>query len=149
MAYKNAAQPSFSTLEMEAIVTANWRGGRREELAKARNNPAAGSKLVSVSGRVRLWHIELKPGERPPFHCHMLDYFWTATSAGLARTRLTDGSHADARCDIADTEHMRIKRGDAIVHGLQNAGDTVPSFVTVEFLHSENPPLPPGGKIGV
>lgn len=127
---------------------ADWPGDLHDELARARNNPIVGSKLVSQSDRVRVWHIELKPGERLPFHCHVLDYFWTTTSAGMARTRLTDGSYGDGWCEIGDTEHIHIKRGDCIVHELQNVGDTILSFVTVEFLQSENEPMPLEGKIG-
>jgi hypothetical protein len=137
---------AVSKQNMEALVTAEWSGKLCEELARARNNPIVGSKLVSVSNRVRVWHIELQPGERLPFHCHVLDYFWTATSAGLARTRQTDGRYSDGYCKAGDTEHIHIKRGDFIIHELQNVGDTVLSFVTVEFLQSENEPMPLDAK---
>lgn len=126
-------------------MTEDWPGDLREELARARMNPVVGKRLVSVSDRVRVWRIELKPGERLPFHCHVLDYFWTATAAGLARTRQTDGSFTDTHCKIGDTEHIRIGRGECLIHELQNVGGTVLSFVTVEFLQSENEPMPLDG----
>ena len=117
-------------------------GGFAEELARAHANGVVGSRLVSASERVRVWHIHLEPGERLPFHCHVLDYFWTTVAAGVARTVLPDGSFADHSCEVGESEHIFLRAGERIVHALENVGDTPLGFVTVELLDSANPPLP-------
>ena len=43
------------------------------------------------TGRVRVRHLSLATGERKGFHRHVLDYFWTATSKGRARSHHADG----------------------------------------------------------
>ncbi len=98
--------------------------------------------MVSESARARVWHIWLKPGERLPFHRHVLDYFWTATSAGRSRSYYEDGRVVEAEYKVGDTAHLHFGKGEYLLHDLTNIGDTELGFVTVEFLDSENEPLP-------
>ena len=73
------------------LAKPHWSEELLAELEKAAENGRVGSDLVSESDRVRVWLLELKPGERLPFHTHVLDYFWCATSKGKARSRYSDG----------------------------------------------------------
>ena len=59
------------------------------EREKHNNNGCVGSTLLSESERVRVWIIRLAPGERIGFHRHVLDYFWTAVTAGAAASTST------------------------------------------------------------
>ena len=118
-----------------------WTPALREELAAARRNGRVGSRVVSESERVRVWLIELQPGERLPFHTHVQDYFWTAISAGRARSRYSDGRVVEVDYAIGDTQHHVFPKGQSMTHDLENVGDTVLCFVTVEFFGSANPPL--------
>lgn len=115
-----------------------------DELARAiAGYGMVGQRLLSETDELRIWRIELKPGERVAYHKHVLNYFWTATSAGTSRTRSADGTVSDSFCAVGDTRHYRIGRGESIVHDLQNIGDTVLSFTTVEMkIGSANQPLP-------
>lgn len=113
-----------------------------DELATARTNGRVGSTLVSTSGRVRVWHIALQPGERLAAHCHVLDYFWTATSAGRASSTDALGQVSEHDYALGETSHMSFAEGQSMVHDLTNTGDTRLTFVTVEFLEGANPPLP-------
>ena len=119
----------------------HWTDELRQELAQAGTNGRVGSRIVSESDRVRVWLIEMQPGERLPFHTHVLDYFWTATSPGKARSRYADGQVAEVEYAVGDTRHFSFAKGDSMTHDLENIGDTVLSFTTVEFLDSENAPL--------
>ena len=92
----------------------HWNAKLREELAKAGTNGNVGSRIVSESDRVRVWLLELAPGERLGFHTHVQDYFWTATSAGRARSRYGDGRVADMEYQIGDTAHFTFATGESM-----------------------------------
>jgi quercetin dioxygenase-like cupin family protein len=114
----------------------------QEDLAKHAWNPCVGGVLVSETSRVRVWHISLKPGERLPFHRHVLDYFWTTTTGGRARSYYEDGRNVETEYRSGDTAHLHFGTGEHMLHDLTNIGETELGFVTVEFLDSENKPLP-------
>lgn len=104
-------------------------------------NGRVGEVLVSESDRVRVWRIALAPGARLPTHTHVLDYFWTATSAGRARSTFADGRVVEMDYAPNDTKHFTFAAGESMTHDLENIGDTTLSFTTVEFLDSANAPL--------
>lgn len=119
----------------------HWTPALRAELEAAGGNGQVGSRIVSETDRVRVWLIEMQPGERLPFHTHVLDYFWTATTAGRARSRYADGTVAEGDYAVGATKHFAFAQGEAMTHDLENIGDTVLCFTTVEFLKGANPPL--------
>jgi hypothetical protein len=82
------------------------------------------------------------PGERIGFHTHVLDYFWTAVTAGEARSHYGDGRIAEVKYAAGDTRHHHYDVGEFMVHDLENIGHTELVFTTVEFLDSANAPLP-------
>lgn len=105
-------------------------------------NGCVGQVLLSESDKVRVWSLSLKPGERCGFHRHVLNYFWTALSDGRSRSRYNDGRIVEADYRKGDTRHLTFGAGEFMVHDLENIGDTVLSYTTVEFLDSPNAPLP-------
>ncbi|MBD1202946.1 MAG: hypothetical protein H9533_02315 [Rhodobacteraceae bacterium] len=119
----------------------HWTPALLAELEAGRSNGRVGSRIVSESDRVRVWLIELQPGERLPFHTHVQDYFWTATTPGRARSRYADGRVAEVSYDLGDTRHFTFGKGESMTHDLENIGDSVLCFTTVEFFGSANPPL--------
>ena len=126
----------------EKLAVSDWPKWVQEDLEKHRFNPCVGATLVSEGPRARVWHIWLKPGERLPFHRHVLDYFWSVTSAGRSRSYYEEGKVVEIDNAVGDTAHLSFAKGEHMVHDLNNVGDTVLGFVTVEFLPSENEPLP-------
>ena len=118
-----------------------WPQALREELAANDRNGRVGTRLLSESSRVRVWSLTLGPGERVPFHRHVLDYFYTAVTAGRGRSRGSDGHVQEFAFEVGDTEHLSFGPGEASVHDLENIGDAGFAFTTVEFLDSANPPL--------
>ena len=71
----------------------------------------------------------------------MLDYFWTAVTAGRARSHYGDGRVAEVDYRAGDIQHLSFGPGESMTHDLANIGDTELIFTTVEFLDSANPPL--------
>jgi hypothetical protein len=119
-----------------------WPATLIEEFERNQFNGCVGTRLLSETDRVRVWSINLKPGERIGFHRHVLDYFWTAVTTGVGLSRLQDGSTVESRYNSGETRHESYRRGEYKVHDLENIGDTELVFTTVEFLNSENDPLP-------
>ncbi len=119
----------------------HWTPELIAELEDGRKSGAVGSTMVSESARARVWLIEMQPGERLPFHTHVLDYFWVATTAGRARSRYADGHVAEVAYDVGTTKHFSFEPGEAMTHDLENIGDTILCFTTVEYLDSANEPL--------
>ena len=119
-----------------------WTAALRAELADNARNGRVGTHLVSETDAVRVWHVRLAPGERLAFHTHVLDYFWTALTAGVARSRSPDGTVSQVAYVLGETSHFHFARGQSMTHDLENIGDTELLFATVEFLASANAPLP-------
>ena len=119
-----------------------WPEAVKSDLEKNEFNPNVGSDLVSETDRVRVWHLVLNPGERTPFHRHVLNYFWTCHSEGQARSYFEDGRVVEMSYAPGDTKHMDYAKGQYLLHSLENIGTTPLTFTTVEFKDSPNPPLP-------
>ena len=120
----------------------------QEEFVARAGNGQVGSRLVSETERVRVWHLSLKPGERIGFHTHVLDYFWTAVTAGQARSHYGDGRTVEVSYLSGDTQHHRYGLGEFMIHDLENIGETELVFTTVEFLDSANAPLELPANVG-
>lgn len=119
----------------------DWPPDLQSEFREHQLSGCVGHVLVSESERVRVWSLCLQPGERLPFHRHVLDYFWTATTAGKARSRYGDGRISEPEYQAGDTMHFTFASGEFMVHDLENIGSKELCFTTVEFLDSANAPL--------
>ncbi len=120
----------------------HWSVDLVTEAAGARGNGQVGSRLVNETDEYRIWLIEIAPGARLPFHTHVLNYFWVATSSGRARSRNPEGRVVEMDYAPGDTRHMHFGLGEFMTHDLENIGSTVLCFTTVEDKRSPNPPLP-------
>src|ERR1700726_1358081 len=118
-----------------------WPSTIREEFQAKQLNGRVGPRLLSETDRVRVWEIRLAPGERIGFHRHVLDYFWTAVTAGRARSHTQDGSVIDATYAAGDTRHFVFGTGEYKIHALKSGGDTYWWSPPAEFLASANEPL--------
>lgn len=125
-----------------SLIAQDWPEALVRELEENRDNGRVGHRLVSETDRLRVWHMTLAPGERVGFHCHVLDYFWTALSAGTSRSHYSDGTTREVTYKAGDTRHLTFGAGERMQHDLENIGDTPLQFVTVEFKDSSNPALP-------
>jgi beta-alanine degradation protein BauB len=126
---------------VKPVVGADWPEAVRADLRDGEMNPRVGTRLLSETHRVRVWEVRLAPGERVGFHRHVLDYFWTAVTAGLARSHQGDGTTVEASYVPGQTQHSVYGAGEFKVHDLENIGSTDLVFTTVEFLQSANSPM--------
>jgi hypothetical protein len=121
---------------------AAWPQALCDELANNQFNGVVGSVLVSETDRLRVWHLTIPAGKRCTFHRHVLNYFWTCHTHGVARGYFSDGRIADTVHFPGDTRHLNFGPGEFMVHSVENVGETDLIFTTVEFLDSPNAPLP-------
>ena len=119
-----------------------WSDELRQEFETYAHDPHVGSRLLSENDRVRVWDIRLEPGERWHAHRHVLDYFWTAVNAGRSRQHTADGTTREVSYGAGETRHFVFAEGEYLLHDIENVGDDVLVFTTVEHLDSANPPLP-------
>ena len=124
-----------------AMAFEGWPASLLEEVKTANSNGRAGSRLLSECGVARIWEVRLKPGQRLPFHRHVLNYFWTVLNPGSARSRTSDGITKEIEYCRGDAKELRYHKGESMIHDLENVGTTELLFITVEFLDSENTPL--------
>ena len=111
-----------------------WSAELKQEFEDNAYNKAIGSRVLSEDDRVRVWHIEVPPGQRLPAHRHTLDYFWTALRDGRSIQHTDDGTTRRVAYRKGDTRHFVFHDGAYLLHDLVNDGDTTLEFVTVEHL---------------
>ena len=137
---------ALTMTEKQAVRSekSDWPAEIAAEFERERKNPnpCVGTELLSQTERVRVWIIRLKPGERVGFHRHVLDYFWTAVSGGRGRQHVHDGTTVEYTYQPGETRHETYGAGEYKVHDLENLGDKEMVFMTIEFLHSANKPMP-------
>jgi len=105
-----------------------------DELKAAPTNLAVGTTLWFENERLKVWEVKLEPGERGPFHAHTRNYFWTVVEGGSGLQRLSDGTFRVRDYALGDTNYSEHAPGDPLIHDLENVGDSVLRFVTVELL---------------
>jgi beta-alanine degradation protein BauB len=127
---------------LDRSAVADWPQELQDELQQGFDNGCVGTMLVSETGKLRVWHLMLRPGERIGFHRHVLNYFWTVMTHGAGRSRHHDGRIVETTYRAGDTRHFSFGPGEYMLHDLENIGQTMLVFTTVEHVDSANPPLP-------
>jgi beta-alanine degradation protein BauB len=100
-----------------------------------------GTRLLLENDRVRIWDLDLPPGERLPFHRHAVPYFFVCVDGGRAVSRFPDGNAITMDYDEGFTWFDEMA-GEPEVHDLENVGDTRLRFTTVELLAEVSPRSP-------
>lgn len=106
----------------------------QQELDGAPSNLAVGTRMWFENEAIRVWEIRLNPGDRSPFHAHTHRYFWTVVDGGIARQHMPDGTVFTHEYHVGDTEYSVYSPQNPGIHDLENVGDTVMRFTTVELL---------------
>jgi mannose-6-phosphate isomerase-like protein (cupin superfamily) len=105
-----------------------------DELEAAPDNLDVGTTVWFENDKIRVWEILLKPGERGPFHAHTTNYFWTVVEGSRGRQQFADGTYAVRDYLVGETKYLEHTPANALIHDLENIGDTDLRFVTVELL---------------
>lgn len=122
------------TITTEPFKGPDWTPDMLAELKANDNNLVIGSRIVSEEAGLRVWHLNVPPGARLPFHRHTRDYFWTILQDGKAKSRFGDGHVRLIDYRAGDTVHFAFANGESFIHDLENVGATDLIFVTVERL---------------
>jgi beta-alanine degradation protein BauB len=104
------------------------------ELEAAAGNHDVGTTMWFVNDQIRVWEILLQPGERGAFHSHVTNYFWTVVEGSRGLQRFADGTFVVRDYLVGETKYLEHTPETALIHDLENVGDTTLRFVTVELL---------------
>ena len=143
MITERPVDPDRLTGVVSATGFEGWPDEVRADFVANSRNARVGSKLLSTDDRVRVWSIELEPGERLGAHRHTLDYFWTALRSGHSLQHVADGSTRLVTYAAGETRHFDFAPGEYLLHDLENIGDTPLAFLTVEFRRAAPPQSDP------
>ncbi len=105
-----------------------------DELKAAPDNTQIGHEIWFENDRVRIWGINLAPGQRVPFHCHKRTYFWVCTDGTRGNQRFPTGEMETYDFAVGDVDFLDIEPGGQLIHDLENAGDKPLRFIAVELL---------------
>jgi len=94
-----------------------------------------GTRLLWENDGVRVWHLELAPGESSPLHTHMHPYFFVVVQSSRTLTEFADGSLSEDE-DPAGAAVWAGLEGDHRTHVLTNVGDEVYVNRVIELLGS-------------
>jgi quercetin dioxygenase-like cupin family protein len=77
-----------------------------------------GTRVIFENDRVRVWEIELAPGETLPMHFHELDYIVVALADGPTTVEWGDGrrettSHTPGETTWRSAPHVHALRNDS------------------------------------
>ena len=93
---------------------------------------AVGTRLLFENDQVRVWDLQLAPGEAIPLHRHELDYLYVVVGDGCLQTEFADGT-ADPPREMADGDvRFRPVAGEA-VHAARNVGTSPWRNIVVEL----------------
>ena len=105
-----------------------------EELRAAPGNKELGTSVWFENPRIRVWEVKLEPGQRGAFHSHTTNYFWTVVEGSRGLQRFSDGSYVVRDYVEGETKYLEHTPETALIHDLENIGDSTLRFVTVELL---------------
>lgn len=105
----------------------------RAELERAADNRDVGKVLLYENAHVKVWDITLEPGERTPFHCHAMPYFWVCVDPAPGYQRFADGTATPREYERGQVVFDEPSEDEPLIHDLENRGATVLRFVTVEL----------------
>lgn len=80
---------------------------------------AVGTRVIFENDRVRVWEIELAPGETLPMHFHELDYVVVALAEGPTTVEWQDGRRETSRHKIGEIQWRTAPHA----HALSNDSD--------------------------
>ena len=106
----------------------------RAELDVAPDNKQLGTSVWFENERIRVWEVLLEPGERGVFHAHTTNYFWTVVEGSRGLQRFSDGTYVVRDYVVGETKYLAHSPDSALIHDLENIGESTLRFVTVELL---------------
>ncbi len=100
------------------------------------NEPSdrVGTEMIFENEAVRVWIMDLQPGEDSPYHRHLADYLIVYTTPSKIRAHLHDQPE---RTDVFDDGYVAYTNvGDGIQHSITNVASEPHRQVIVELKQS-------------
>ncbi len=126
-------------MKVETINTAgywsvHWTESLKKAIQLGANSHKIGQQLLLENKRVKIWHIELEPGQALPFHKHDKPYFYVCHTKGCSRSYFSNGSIIETYYEPNDIKYLNnLNTKNFFIHNLENIGTTTLHFTTVEF----------------
>jgi quercetin dioxygenase-like cupin family protein len=95
-------------------------------------SPAVGTRLLFENDRVRVWDLQLAPGESTGLHRHTTDFLYVVIGDGELQTAFPDGTREPPRVMHDGDVRFRAVR-DESVHEAINVGGTPWRNIVVEL----------------
>jgi beta-alanine degradation protein BauB len=92
-----------------------------------------GTRLIYHDTDVRIWTLELAPGEETSVHTHQCDYVYVVVEAGTTRVAYSGGKHSVVNDAVGQSFYRRA----GAAHSLKNVGNTRYLNIIVELLSTE------------
>ncbi len=103
---------------------------------------AVGTRLLFENDLVRVWDLQLAPGEETPLHRHSTDFLYVVIGDGELQTRYADGT-ADPPRRMSDGDVRFREVATESIHAAKNVGSGPWRNIVVELKRPE-----PAGCIG-
>jgi len=102
-----------------------------------------GTELLFENDRVRVWSMELGPGESSPYHHHEYDYVFIYTTPSTIKSNRPGES--DTVREFRDGYVQYTEVGAGIEHSITNVSDARHHQIIVELMgpSASSNPLPP------
>lgn len=95
-------------------------------------SPNVGTRLLFENDRVRVWDLQLAPGESAGLHRHTNDFLYVVIGDGTLQTAFADGSR-DAPREMRDGDVRFREVAGENVHEAINVGDRPWRNIVVEL----------------
>jgi quercetin dioxygenase-like cupin family protein len=95
---------------------------------------SVGTRLLFENDRVRVWDLQLAPGESTGLHRHANDFLYVVIGDGALQTAFADGSREAPR-EMRDGDVRYREVADENIHEAINVGDGPWRNIVVELKH--------------
>jgi beta-alanine degradation protein BauB len=102
-----------------------------------------GTELLFENDVLRVWSMELAPGEESPYHRHTLDYAIVYVTPSVI-TRMEKPGDPGVKEEFADGWVKYLKVDSGIEHLIRNDGPTTHRQIIVEVRRPTEPRAPEG-----
>ncbi|WP_159025505.1 hypothetical protein [Aquimarina sp. Aq78] len=111
----------------------DWDSTKILELQNSNESDRVGDILLFEDDSIKVWSIILKPGDRLPFHKHTKNYTWVCLTQGAAISHYKNGRIVEIQYQKGDVSYYDHDAKGDFVHNLENIGDVLLKFNTVEY----------------
>lgn len=111
----------------------NWNSTKILELQNSNKSDRIGDTLLFEDDHIKVWSIILKPGDKLSFHKHTKNYTWICLTQGTAISYYENGRIVKIRYQKGDVSYYDHDTKGDFVHNLENIGDLLLNFNTVEY----------------